>query len=174
MVVPHADPAYYRARPTTAIRRDEVIDLDGRCGLHPALSPLEPHWKAGTLSIVRSTAMPGVGSAHAPAQAQVSALLERTGVRLIDSWGWDTHFGQGNSAGPLAERLRQLARRIDALAREGRTVFTISEFGRSAQENRIGGTDHAPQVAMLVVGGSFGVVHEPMDMREVIRQLATL
>jgi len=50
-VVPYADPAYYAARPTLAIARDQVVQLDERLGLHPALAPLMPSWQAGELAI---------------------------------------------------------------------------------------------------------------------------
>jgi uncharacterized protein (DUF1501 family) len=176
MIVPHADSAYYGARPTTAISRREVIDLDGRCGLHPALAPLQAYWNDGRLGVVRAARMADVGSSHAPAQARVLALLAAARVQVIDTWGWDTHFHQGDSTGPLARRLQQLARRIDALARSGRTVFTISEFGRTSHENHFGGTDHAPAVAMLLVGRRLtgGIVHDQTDMHDAVRSFVAL
>src|SRR3974377_2012975 len=48
VVVPFAEPAYYRLRPTIAIPQprsgatDAAIDLDGFFGLHPSLQPLQP------------------------------------------------------------------------------------------------------------------------------------
>ncbi|HXJ09103.1 MAG TPA: Twin-arginine translocation pathway signal sequence domain-containing protein, partial [Burkholderiales bacterium] len=39
-VVPYADGAYYRLRPRLALRRDEVLQLDERAALHPALKGL--------------------------------------------------------------------------------------------------------------------------------------
>ena len=50
-VVPYADPAYARARPKLAVPRDQVLQLDERLGLHPALAPLLPVWQAGELGI---------------------------------------------------------------------------------------------------------------------------
>jgi uncharacterized protein (DUF1501 family) len=58
-VVPYADPAYYALRPRIAIRRDEVLQLDARAGLHPSLGPLAPLWQARELAIVQ-----GVGYAN--------------------------------------------------------------------------------------------------------------
>jgi uncharacterized protein (DUF1501 family) len=58
-VVPYADPSYYALRPRLAIRRDDVLQLDAKTGLHPALAPLVPLWKAQELAIVQ-----GVGYAH--------------------------------------------------------------------------------------------------------------
>ena len=58
-VVPYADPSYYALRPRIAIRRDDVLPLDARTGLHPSLAPLVPLWKARELAIVQ-----GVGYAN--------------------------------------------------------------------------------------------------------------
>ena len=40
VVVPYAEQAYYAARPTIAIPRDAVIDLDGFFGVHPSLASI--------------------------------------------------------------------------------------------------------------------------------------
>lgn len=45
-VVPYADPVYYALRPRIAVARDNVIQLDERTGLHPALRPLAALWDA--------------------------------------------------------------------------------------------------------------------------------
>jgi uncharacterized protein (DUF1501 family) len=58
-VVPYADAAYYALRPRIAIRRDDVLQLDARAGLHPSLAPLMPLWQARELAIVQ-----GVGYAN--------------------------------------------------------------------------------------------------------------
>lgn len=58
-VVPYADQAYYALRPRIAVRSDDVLQLDERTGLHPALKPLMPLWQAKELAIVQ-----GVGYAQ--------------------------------------------------------------------------------------------------------------
>lgn len=63
-VVPYADPAYYALRPRLAVRRDEVLQLDERTGLHPALQPLEPLWRAGELAIVQGVGYPRPNLSH--------------------------------------------------------------------------------------------------------------
>ncbi|GAB4376941.1 MAG: DUF1501 domain-containing protein [Kiloniellaceae bacterium] len=50
-VIPYADPAYAAARPSLGITRDQVLHLDERLGLHPALAPLMPLWQAREMSI---------------------------------------------------------------------------------------------------------------------------
>ena len=58
-VVPYADQMYYELRPRIGIRRDDVLQLDERTGLHPALKALLPFWQARELAIVQ-----GVGYAE--------------------------------------------------------------------------------------------------------------
>ena len=72
VVVPHGDSAYYDARPTISIGRtggsDGAIDLDGYFGLHPALAPLEPQWRDGTLAFVHACGSPDATRSHFDAQ----------------------------------------------------------------------------------------------------------
>jgi len=88
-------------------------------------------------------------------------------VAFADSGGWDTHAGQGNERGQLAQRLAELGQGLAALDRDlGErmaevVVLTMSEFGRTVRENGNRGTDHGHATAMLVLGGSVrgGRVH---------------
>ncbi|HTO92234.1 MAG TPA: DUF1501 domain-containing protein [Candidatus Sulfotelmatobacter sp.] len=68
MVVPHADAAYYRERPRIAIPQDQVLDLDGHFGLHPALSGLMPLWRQGLLAPVQAVGSPDLTRSHFDAQ----------------------------------------------------------------------------------------------------------
>lgn len=58
-VIPFADPAYYRLRKKIGIKREQVIQLDGRTALHPSLEPLMPLWHGRQLAIIQ-----GVGYAQ--------------------------------------------------------------------------------------------------------------
>ena len=88
-------------------------------------------------------------------------------VAFADSGGWDTHAGQGNERGALAQRLAELAQGLAALDRDlgdrmaDVVVLTMSEFGRTVRENGNRGTDHGHATAMLVLGGPVrgGKVH---------------
>src|SRR5215510_14802289 len=50
MVVPHGEHSYYDVRPSIAIPKPKVgdveaaLDLDGFFGLHPGLAPFKPLW----------------------------------------------------------------------------------------------------------------------------------
>jgi uncharacterized protein (DUF1501 family) len=68
IVVPHGERAYYAMRPTIAIRQNEIIDLDGFFGLHPAMSPLKPLWDAKHLAIVHAAGSPDTTRSHFDAQ----------------------------------------------------------------------------------------------------------
>ena len=74
IVVPFAEPNYYRMRPSIAIPQpkrsagDAAIDLDGFFGLHPSLAPLEPLFHKNQLAIVHSAGSPDPTRSHFDAQ----------------------------------------------------------------------------------------------------------
>jgi uncharacterized protein (DUF1501 family) len=63
-VVPYADSEYYSLRPRLAIARDQVLQLDGRCGLHPALQPLMGLWQDRELAVVQGVGYPDANLSH--------------------------------------------------------------------------------------------------------------
>jgi uncharacterized protein (DUF1501 family) len=91
------------------------------------------------------------------------AQLIKSGVGLevafADMGGWDTHVNQGGATGQLAQRLGDFGAAIVALVTdlgdrmEDVVIVTMSEFGRMAQQNGNGGTDHGHAGAMFVIGG---------------------
>jgi uncharacterized protein (DUF1501 family) len=64
MVVPYADPSYYRLRPKIAIERGLVLQLSQAAGLHPALSALMPAWEARELAVVQGIGYPQPNLSH--------------------------------------------------------------------------------------------------------------
>src|ERR1700761_3402522 len=68
IVIPHAEPNYYRFRPTIAIPQDQLIDLDGFFGLHPAMQPLKPLFDQGHLAMIHATGSPDTTRSHFDAQ----------------------------------------------------------------------------------------------------------
>ena len=63
-VVPYADPAYRRLRPGLAVARDQVVQLDGAVGLHPALAPLMPAWRDRNLAVALGVGYPRPNRSH--------------------------------------------------------------------------------------------------------------
>ncbi len=74
IVVPFAEPNYYRMRPTIAIpppkrgAGDTALDLDGFFALHPALAPLLPLFQNNQLAIVHAAGSPDPTRSHFDAQ----------------------------------------------------------------------------------------------------------
>ena len=72
--------------------------------------------------------------------------------------GWDTHVAEGGATGQLANRLRELGDGLAAFYQdlgdrmEDVVLVTLSEFGRTAQENGNRGTDHGHANVMFVIG----------------------
>jgi len=103
------------------------------------------------------------------------AQLIRAGIGLravcLDVGGWDTHSDVGLPEDPnsyFRNRCRELAEGMAAFYRDlgtqmdEVTLATVSEFGRTIDENGTGGCDHGRGSAMLVMGGGIrGGVHGP-------------
>ena len=68
VVVPYGEAAYYATRPTIAIPRDGVLDLDGFFGLHPAVASLVPYFKDKSLAFVHAAGSPDATRSHFDAQ----------------------------------------------------------------------------------------------------------
>ncbi len=63
-VVPYADDAYHRARPSLRVAPEKVLKLDGYVGLHPALAPLRALHDAGHLAVVQGVGYPNPNRSH--------------------------------------------------------------------------------------------------------------
>lgn len=68
MVVPYKESNYYAMRPTIAIKQQEVLDLDGFFGMHPAMSTLKPLYDQGHLAIIHAAGSPDTTRSHFDAQ----------------------------------------------------------------------------------------------------------
>ncbi|MEO7058013.1 MAG: DUF1501 domain-containing protein [Caldimonas sp.] len=87
-------------------------------------------------------------------------MRDRYQLGFVDVGGWDTHVGQGNGSGYLANRLGELGKGLAAFADESgeawsRTVvLVVSEFGRTFKENGNRGTDHGHGSVFWALGGA--------------------
>ena len=79
-------------------------------------------------------------------------------VAAIDFGGWDTHDNQGTHDGDFANLLSALSRGLAAFYtdigahNQNVTVVTMSEFGRTLNENASAGTDHGHGNFMMLMG----------------------
>jgi uncharacterized protein (DUF1501 family) len=114
LVPPVGEDAYHRRRPNLAVaaprdRRaaaaNRALDLDGFFGLHPALAPLHPLYRDGTLAVVHACGSGDQTRSHFEAMAAMERGLadDRTGTAS----GWlARHLSSlppagGGSASPL-------------------------------------------------------------------------
>ncbi len=85
IVVPHAELYYYQARSSIAIPQNQVLDLDGFFGLHPALAEFRPLWNQRHLAIVHATGSPDPTRSHFDAQDYMESGTP--GYRAtVDGW----------------------------------------------------------------------------------------
>ena len=117
-VVPYADSEYYRLRPRLGVARDQVLKLDERCGLNPAMTALMPMWGARELAIVQ-----GVGYA----QPNLSHF------RSIDIWDTASNTDEYLQQGWLARAFARAPAPADFVA-EG-IVLGSQETGPLTGEN---------------------------------------
>jgi uncharacterized protein (DUF1501 family) len=84
-VVPYADETYYALRPRLGVRRDEVLQLDERTGLHPSLKPLLPLWQGRELAIVQGVGYPQPNLSHFRS-IEIWDTASRSEEYLQDGW----------------------------------------------------------------------------------------
>lgn len=131
---------------------------------------------AGTLDVVnllgglpadtgpRNGAVYGTDSLSANLREVARLIRGNVGLRVvaIDYGGWDTHTTMGAPEDPTGYMSRQVASVATALqafytdlgaARDEVTLVTLSEFGRTIDENGSGGTDHGRGNVMFAMGG---------------------
>jgi len=81
-------------------------------------------------------------------------------IAVLSLDGYDTHAGQGNVNGQLANHLKNLDDVVNGLhdglgpAWSNTVVIAVTEFGRTAHINGTGGTDHGTASTMIIVGGA--------------------
>ncbi len=86
-IVPFADPEYYRLRPTIGVRDTDVVRLDQRFGLHPALTDLRAAWDDGGCAAVLGVGYPKPNLSHFRGiEIWNTAADETSEQTLTDGW----------------------------------------------------------------------------------------
>ena len=98
-VVPYADNTYYQLRNGIAIRREEVLKIDPRVGLHPELKAALPLWEKGELAIVQGVGYPQPNLSHFRS-IEIWETSSKSAEYLEDGW-----VARGMKAG-YADRAR--------------------------------------------------------------------
>jgi len=119
-LVPYVDPAYLALRPRIGIRRDVVLPLDERRGLHPALEPLMPLWRARELAIIEGVGYPRPNLSH---------------FRYIEIWDTAADSDEYRREGWLARAFRQAPAPTDFVA--DAAVFGSQDIGPLLGDDRV-------------------------------------
>jgi uncharacterized protein (DUF1501 family) len=96
--VPCDDDAYYRARPTLALRRRDVLQLDESVWLNRAAADLAPIYERGEFALVPNVGFAPASLSHyratqiwlsgsAPEEVRASSWTERCGLPPVDAGG---------------------------------------------------------------------------------------
>ncbi len=83
-IVPAGDPAYYAARPNIAVPAAQLLDRGTMFGLHPALAPLLPYWRAGTFGAVHAVGQTDATRSHFSSLEEMERAAPGTSLRT----GW--------------------------------------------------------------------------------------
>jgi uncharacterized protein (DUF1501 family) len=142
IVVPFTESAYYQMRPTIAIPRNQVVDLDGYFGLHPAMASLKPLWDQRHLAIVQAAGSPDPSRSHFDAQDYMESGTP--GVKATPD-GWLNRALQAEDAARRAKQTpfravamgtqlpRTLQGKIDAVALSNLQDFSVGGKSPVAQ-----------------------------------------
>jgi uncharacterized protein (DUF1501 family) len=149
VVVPYAEQAYYAARPTIAIPRSDVQDLDGFFGVHPALAALLPYFKDKSAAFVHAVGSPDATRSHFDAQDFMESGTP--GVKTTDDGFLSRAVTQTGEKSPLrAVAFAPAMPRILAGKANAVAMTNIAQFGvrgdasvNSAFESMYGGFDAA-------------------------------
>ena len=83
-IVPWSDDGYHRVRPTIRIGEQDVLRIDDRIGLTPALSGLMQLYKEGHLAIVQGVGYPNPDRSH----FRATEIWETAAPQKYVSTGW--------------------------------------------------------------------------------------
>src|SRR5579871_3228076 len=142
IVVPYREKNYYSMRPSIAIQQNEVLDLDGFFGLHPAMTAFKPLYDQGHLAIIHAVGSPDMTRSHFDAQDYMESGTP--GVKVTQD-GWlnralqaETVAGKPSAFRAVAlgtEVPRTLQGKLPAIAVNNLADFSVA--GRGPQTSPI-------------------------------------
>ncbi len=83
-IVPAGDPAYAALRPSIGVPSSVLLPLDATFGMHPAMAPLLPLWRDGTLGAVHGVGQPDATRSHFAAMEEMERAAPGGALRT----GW--------------------------------------------------------------------------------------
>ncbi len=133
VIVPYGEKAYYDARPTIAIPKSDVVDLDGFFGVHPSMAPLVPYFKDKSAAFVHAVGSPDATRSHFDAQDFMESGTP--GVKITQD-GFLSRALAGKKPSPLrAVALGPVLPRILSGSANAVAMSNIGQFGVHGDAN---------------------------------------
>lgn len=104
-LVPFTDPKYKILRPTLALARENLLHINDKQAMHPALKSLLPSWQAGDMAWLQ-----GIGQAEITNQHYRDLEMQFTGAAA------DEYFSDGWITRALLAQPRNIRQPLDAIA----------------------------------------------------------
>jgi uncharacterized protein (DUF1501 family) len=142
IVVPYREKNYYSMRPSIAIQPNEVLDLDGFFGLHPAMTAFKPLYDQGHLAIIHAAGSPDMTRSHFDAQDYMESGTP--GIKVTpDGWLNRALQSEALAGKPSAFRAvalgtqvpRTLQGKLPAIAVSNLAAFSVA--GRGPQTSSL-------------------------------------
>src|SRR5438874_11448260 len=171
VIIPHGESAYYSARPSIAIPRGDIIDLDGFFGAHPSLASLTPYFKDKSLAVVHAVGSPDATRSHFDAQDFMECGTP--GVKSTeDGFLSRALVSQKNeTASPLrAVALTPALPRILSGSGGAVAMTNVSEFGirAGAQSGQVSSSFES-MYAETVAGALGGTAKESFEAQKILK-----
>jgi uncharacterized protein (DUF1501 family) len=134
-VIPFTDPEYARLRPRIGIKREEVLQLDERSALHPALQPLMALWQARELAVVQSVGYPSPNLSHFRS-IEIWDTASKSDEYLPDGWLARVFAANPTPASYVADGVLIGSSELGPLAGAGTRAIALAnaeQFLRSAK-----------------------------------------
>ncbi|HTP61197.1 MAG TPA: DUF1501 domain-containing protein [Burkholderiales bacterium] len=147
-VVPYADGNYYSLRPRLGVPRDQVLQLDARAGLHPALRPLLPLWQAGELAVVQGVGYPSPNLSHFRS-IEIWDTASRSDQYLADGWLARLFAERPVPEGFAADGVVVGSNDMGPLAGQGGRAITLADPEQFLRQARLASSVGKPRNAAL-------------------------
>ena len=146
IVAPYTEDAYYRLRPTLAIKKpgsgtSALRDLDGFFGLHPSLAALHPIYEEGELAFIHAVGSGDQSRSHFEAMTTMERGADNR--RAPQSSGWLARHLATTPSRESPLRAVALSRTVPESLRGATQAIAI----RSLDEFRLAGSDDQRKAA---------------------------
>jgi len=84
-VVPYRNDIYHNIRPTLSLRANDILDIDGAHGFHPAMNALKPVYDRGDMAIIQNVGYEDQSFSHF---RSTDIWLSSTGPETYSPDGW--------------------------------------------------------------------------------------